>query len=99
MKLMVIIDLLVIVATALTYFLKISIHSLTAWGIVGVLIMLNKSSEVNALFLPVIAAVLLTGFIMSARVQLRVHSLREVMLGAVAGIATSILGMITLFEK
>jgi hypothetical protein len=97
LKIMIIIDLLAIVATLFTVFYKISIHSLTAWGIVAILILLNKTSEVNSLFYPAIGAILATGFIMSARVYLQAHTLKEVMWGGIAGLATGIIGMIALF--
>jgi membrane-associated phospholipid phosphatase len=42
--------------------------------------------------------VLLAGIIMSARLQLNVHTPREVMIGSVAGLATGIGGMFLLFQ-
>lgn len=98
MKLMVILDLLAIASTVLTFFFKISVHSLVVWGVIGILIPLNKLIEVNTLFTPMLLFVVLTGFIMSARVQIGAHSLKEVLWGAVAGLATSIGGMYYLFQ-
>jgi hypothetical protein len=97
LKIMIIMGGLAFVATILTLSFKVSIHSLTAWGIVGVIILLNKASEINSLFYPAIIAVLLTGVIMSARLQLQAHTLKEVMWGSIAGLATSIVGMFILF--
>ncbi len=99
MKIMIIIDLLAIVATICTFFFKISIHSVVIWGVIGILIPLNKLTELDALFYPTIAVVLLAGIIMSARLQLNVHTPREVMLGSVAGLATGIAGMLVLFQN
>jgi hypothetical protein len=97
MKIMIVIDLLALVATVLTYFFKVSVHSIVIWGALGILIPLNKLSELNVLFYPIIAVVLLAGVIMSARLQLNVHSSREVMWGGAIGLATGILGMFILF--
>jgi len=97
LRIMIIIDLLAVAATVITIFLKVSVHSLTAWGIVAIMISLNKVSEMNTLFYPAIGAVVLTGFIMSARIYLGAHTLREVMWGGIAGLATAILGMIVFF--
>lgn len=97
LRIMIIIDCLAIVATLITFFFRVSIHSLTAWGIVGILILLNKISGLNVLFYPVIAAILVTGLVMSARIQLHAHSLREVLWGGVAGLACAITGMLALF--
>jgi hypothetical protein len=97
MKIMIVIDLLALVATVLTYFFKVSVHSIVIWGALGILIPLNKLSELNVLFYPIIAVVLLAGIIMSARLQLNVHSSREVMWGSAIGLATGILGMFILF--
>jgi hypothetical protein len=97
MKFMIIIDMLVIVATILTVFMKVSIHSLTVWGVIGILIPLNKVTGVEILFYPALIMVALAGIIMSCRLILQVHTLREVLLGSVAGLATSIVGMMIFF--
>ena len=97
LRLMVIIDALAIAATLITLIFKVSIHSMTAWGITGMLLMLNKSSELNSLFYPALICIVITGLIMSARLQLQSHSFREVMWGGVFGLLTSTVGMIILF--
>jgi hypothetical protein len=98
MRLMVVMDALAIVACVITLFYKISVHSLSAWGMVAVLILLNKASEANSLFYPAIIAIVLTGFIMSARVSVEAHNLREVLWGGIAGLATGIVSMFILFS-
>jgi hypothetical protein len=97
LRIMIIIDMLAIVATLLTVFFKVSVHSLTAWGIVAILLLLNKTSEINTLFYPSVLAVLITGFIMSSRIYLQAHTLKEVLWGGIAGLGTAIIGMIVLF--
>jgi membrane-associated phospholipid phosphatase len=98
LRLMIVIDLLVVVSTIATLFFKISIHSVAAWGVIGILIPLNKMTEINSLFYPSIAAIFVAGLIMSSRVQLGVHTLKEVLWGSVIGLATSVAGMSILFR-
>lgn len=94
---MIVVDSLVLIATLVTVFYKISVHGLAIWGMIGILIPLNKMSAVNTLFIPIVVVILLAGFIMSARVVSGVHSLKEVMWGSIVGLATSILGMSVLY--
>lgn len=97
LKFMVIIDMLVIVATIATFFFKVSVHSVCVWGLVGILMPLTKITEVNSIFYPTLGVIVLAGFIMSARLKAGVHSSREVMWGAVLGLATGVSGMLLLF--
>ena len=97
MKLMVVIDLLIIVATVATFFFKVSVHSITMWGLIGMLVPLMKITEVNTLFYPTLATIVLAGFIMAARMESGTHTSREVMWGAVLGLTTSVAGMMILF--
>jgi hypothetical protein len=97
LKLMIIVDLLVIVSTLCTFFFKVSVHSVGIWGVIGITLLLTKVSEVNTLFYATIALILLAGVIMSARLQLQVHTHREVIWGSVLGLATSIFGMLVFF--
>ncbi len=97
LKFLIIIDALVLVATLTTFFYKISIHSLAAWGMLGILIPLNKVLEDNILFYPTLIIIVITGVIMSARLKLNAHTPREVMVGSVLGLLTAFAGMIILF--
>lgn len=97
LKFMVIIDMLVVVSTLATFFFKISVHSVTAWGLIGILVPLNKITDVNAIFYPTLGVIVLAGFIMAARLHLGTHTPREVMWGAALGLATSVTGMLLLF--
>lgn len=97
LKFMVIIDLLVVMATVATFFFKVSVHSISAWGLIGIMVPLNKISEIKTLFYPTLCIIVLAGIIMSARLQVGAHSSREVMWGGVLGLATSVLGMLVLF--
>jgi membrane-associated phospholipid phosphatase len=97
LKFLVIIDILVVVATVITFFYKVSVHSMAAWAFIGILLPLNKVSEEGRLFVPTIIAILLAGVIMAARLQLNAHTPREVMVGAIAGLLLSVGSMLLLF--
>jgi hypothetical protein len=96
-KLLLIIDCLVIVATVTTFFYKISIHSMGIWGVLGVIIALNRLSETDMLVLPIVACLVIAGIVMSARLKLDTHTSKEVWLGAVVGLAIGLTGVIILF--
>jgi hypothetical protein len=97
LRLMVVIDLLVLVATVCTLFFKISVHSIGIWGLIGMLVLLTKMTALNSLLYISLGLIVLAGIIMSARLQLGVHSSREVMWGSIVGLITSVTGMLFLF--
>jgi hypothetical protein len=96
-KLMLIIAFMVFVATVTTFFVKVSIHSLAACGIVGILLPLNNAMSDGTLLIPTAVILAVSGLIMSARLYLNVHTPREVLIGAVTGFAAGFFGMIVLF--
>lgn len=97
LRLMVVIDLLVIASTLITFFFKISVHSIGIWGLVGMLVLLTKMTALNSLLYISLGLIVLAGIIMAARLQLGVHSSREVMWGSIVGLVTGVTGMLFLF--
>jgi membrane-associated phospholipid phosphatase len=96
-KFLIVIDLLVIVSTVITFFYKVSVHAIGISGLMGILIPLNKISEDHLLFYPTIGLLVIAGAVMSARLYLNVHTLREVMVGAMVGFTVSLVSVIILF--
>jgi hypothetical protein len=96
-KFLLIIDLLVIVATAITFYYKVSIHSIGIMGVLGIVLPLNNMVENNTLFIPTIVIIIISGLVMSARLQLNSHTTREVWVGALTGFLIGFLGVIFLF--
>jgi len=96
-KFLIIIDALVLIATITTFFYKVSVHSLAAWGMIGILIPLNKVLDDNVLFYPTLMCIVITGGVMSARLKLNAHTPREVMVGGALGFITGFVGMVILF--
>lgn len=97
LKFMIIIDMLVLVATIATFFFKVSVHTVTIWGVIGILVPYNKITEVNTIFYPTLGVIVLAGFVMAARIETGSHSAREVMWGSVLGLTTGFSGMLLLF--
>jgi membrane-associated phospholipid phosphatase len=96
-KLMVIITAMVVVTWVVTFFYKISVHSLAVCGALGILMPLNMATEQQDLLLPTVAIIVVGGLVMSSRLLLNAHSPREVMYGGVAGFLIGFGGMIILF--
>lgn len=96
-KFLLIVDLLIVAATLITFIYKISVHSIGMGGLLGILIPLNKVTEDHGLFYPTLALLVISGVVMSARLYLNVHTLREVMLGAATGFMISFVSMILFF--
>ena len=96
-KLMVIITAMVVVSLIITFFFKISIHSLAASGGIGILLPLNKVTEQPTLLWPTVCVILVTGLVMSSRLLLNAHSPREVMYGGIVGFLVGFGGMVLLF--
>jgi hypothetical protein len=96
-RLMMIVTALVFVSYVITFFFKISIHSLAMGGAIGILLPLNKVTEEPTLLWPTAIAILVTGLVMSSRLLLDAHSAREVMYGSAVGVMVGMIGMAILF--
>lgn len=96
-KLMTIAAALVVFSAVITFFYKVSVHSLAACGMIGILLPLNKAIENNVLLWPTAAIIIIAGLIMSARLYLNAHTFNEVILGAVAGFSIGFAGMLIMF--
>lgn len=96
-NLIIIIDVLVIFSLLITFFYKASIHSVGVWGIIGILLPLNKVIDDNAIFSATLVALVVAGVVMSSRLQLNAHTPREVLVGSVVGFSIGFFGMIILF--
>lgn len=96
-KLMMIITAMVIVSFLITFFFKISVHSLAACGAIGILLPLNKATEEALLVVPTVLVILIAGIVMSSRLLLEAHSPKEVYYGGLVGFVIGFLGMIISF--
>lgn len=96
-RFLLIIDLLVLMATLITFFYKVSVHSLAMGGLTGILLPLNQAADSGVLFYPLLGVIALTGVVMTARLQLNAHTLQEVIVGGVVGFCVSFLALGVLF--
>lgn len=96
-KLMLIVFALVLASLLITFFFKISIHSIAVAGAVGILVQLNKAMEEPRLLVPTAGLIVLAGLVMSARLVLGAHTLREVLQGALVGFVIGYSGVMVLF--
>lgn len=88
---------LVVIATVITFFYKISVHSLAMWGGIGMVMPLNKVVEQTYLIWPTALIIAAAGAVMSARLYLHAHTPRQIMVGGLVGFGIGFLGMILLF--
>lgn len=96
-KLMLIVFGLVLASLLITFFFKISIHSISMAGAVGIVLPLNRAMEEPRLLVPTVVLIMLAGLVMSARLVLGAHTLREVLQGAMVGFAIGYSGVMVLF--
>lgn len=70
--------------------IKVSIHSIGVGGLIGFIIQISITFQQNYLILIALLFVLF-GIVANARLQLKAHSFREVLLGLVFGIIPQVL--------
>ena len=97
-KVMLIVAVLVVTATVITFFEKISVHSMAAGGLAGIIIPLNKVVADNSLLWPSVLIIVVAGAVMSARLYLNAHNMRQAMYGGAAGLMIGLTGMLLLFR-
>lgn len=95
-NMLMIISALVVVSAAITLFYKVSIHSAAIWGIIGILLPLNKISN-GILLIPTIVLIVIAGMVMSSRLVLNAHTPREVLAGCLLGFGVGFTGIVILF--
>ena len=94
-KLMIIIAALVVAATIITFFIKVSVHSLAMGGWIGILLPLIKYSP--ELLWPTATVIAVSGLVSSSRLILNAHTLRETIIGSIVGLMVGYGGMMVMF--
>lgn len=85
----ILIAIMIFVAAIITFFWKISVHSLSMGGLVGILLVITAmipDSPVNYLLF---VAILISGLVLSARLKLQAHTPAQVYMGFVLGLFVS----------
>jgi membrane-associated phospholipid phosphatase len=75
--------------TLITYFWKISAHSVGISGVVGFLFAFYYKFAEQPLFYPILVVILMAGLLMSARLALNTHNPAQVLMGALLGFCIS----------
>ncbi len=76
----------VFVAWVVSFFWKISAHGIGLGGALGVLLLINKLIPDAGLLLPIVLAILLSGAVLSARLELHAHSPAQAYTGFLTGL-------------
>ena len=79
----------IIVIFMVSIFYKVSMHSAAAGGMIGILLVLMFTSNVNMVF-PFFVALFIAGLIGTARMILKAHQIWEVWIGYVLGILVQV---------
>lgn len=95
-SMLMIISAMVVISAVITLFYKVSIHSAAVWGIIGILLPLNKISN-GTLLVPTVVLVVIAGLVMSSRLLLNAHTPREVLAGSLLGFGIGFAGIVVLF--
>ena len=77
------------VATISLYW-KISAHAVGISGMVGVFIAIAIKFKSNQLFYPILGVILVAGFLLSARLQLKAHTPSQIIAGCFLGLLVSL---------
>ena len=97
-KILIIINMLVVASSLITFFYKVSVHSLGIWGLIGILLPFNRMTENMELLYPTLILIVVAGLVMSARLQLQAHRPREILVGAVSGFGIGFIATILLYQ-
>ena len=78
--------LLLALLTLITNWFKISIHAAGMMGVTGYLLALSLAYPGSQIYYPALIMLVCSGWVMSARLALKAHSLKEIMAGAIVGL-------------
>ena len=81
--------LITLIAAIITFFWKISVHSLGMGGIVGILFIIRVMMPESQVSYLLFAAIIISGLVLSARLKMQVHTPSQVYTGFVLGLFVS----------
>lgn len=88
-----VIDALVMASVIATLFYKVSVHCLSLWGLTAVLLALGKGMTGGSVEI-IAGIIIIDGFVMSSRLELRAHTLAEVLTGSALGFVIGYFGIV-----
>ena len=77
--------LLILALVAINFWIKVSAHASGITGVLGFLWALKLSDAEEAMLYPIVAIIVVSGLVMSARLKLNAHNPLQVYLGALIG--------------
>lgn len=80
---------MILAAAIITFFWKISVHSLSMGGVVGLLFVITAMLPDSPVSYLLFASILISGFVLSARLKLQAHTPAQVYMGFVLGLFIS----------
>lgn len=86
---LVLITILILAAAIITFFWKISVHSIGVGGVVGLLLVISYMMQLGPVNYLLVAAILISGLVISARLKLQVHTPSQVYVGYLLGLLVS----------
>ena len=87
---------MVLVVTLVTIYWKISVHSTALSGLVGFILGLMFKVPSTDLLFPLIASIMMTGTVMTARLALNAHTPAQILGGTLVGLVMGV-GSIVIF--
>ena len=87
----IVVAIMILIAAIITIFWKISVHSLSMGGVVGLLLIISTTIPESYIYLISLVAIFLSGLVLSARLELRAHTTLQVYTGFALGLAVSFL--------
>lgn len=88
-KIMLLITFSIFISTIITYFWKISVHAIGISGIIGILTRIAFSVQSVELLIFLMIGLILSGFVMSARLSLNAHTPKQLYVGFLVGFLIS----------
>lgn len=91
------ITLSLLLLTLITFFWKISAHSVGMSGILGMLVGFNYQLGDGVLFYPILISIVLVGLVMTARLYLDAHNIAQVVAGFLLGFMVNFMTVLLMY--
>lgn len=87
----IVVAIMILIAAIITFFWKISVHSLGMGGVVGLLLIISTTVPESPIYLISLVAILISGLVLSARLKLQAHTALQVYTGFALGLVVSVM--------
>ena len=80
---------MILIAAIITFFWKISVHSMSMGGVVGILLVITMMVPESPVDILLFVTIIISGLVLSARLKLQAHTPAQVYLGFLLGLFVS----------